>query len=340
MKITRTVFCAVTFGAFLAYSSSAQMHAQVPHLPAEALPLSEPIDTVELDQLLKTQPPEARFHTDDTISVSVFGMGPFGGGQLRVEDDGTVRLPFIGKVQVAGLTISELERSLASKLKDAGIVQDPQVTVVAVTQPWNIVTISGNVQKPGVFPAWGRLTLIDFITMAGGLETNLLGANFPTNSESSTIVTLIRPSLGRLVHIPLGSNPLTSPYARIPLMAGDVVRVGRAGVVYAVGAFKSQGSFPLKATSPTTAVQLMAMAGGIGYEGIRKEAHIIRTSGKEQVVLDLNIDDILKGKVADVTLEPNDVLFVPTSKMKAAIKGGGTGALVSFTNGLLLTTTR
>jgi polysaccharide export outer membrane protein len=74
----------------------------------------------------------------------------------------------------------------------------------------------------------------------------------------------------------------------------------------------------------------MAQAGGIGFEGERGNTSIVRTDGDKQYVIKVNVSKILKGKVADIALQPNDIVFVPTNEMKAAIKGGGTGALVSL----------
>jgi polysaccharide biosynthesis/export protein len=307
---------------------------QVPP-PSPGAPASAGAGITQLDNLLHVTPSASTFRPDDVISVSVYGLNSLG-GQLRVERNGTVRFPFVGSVKVEGLTESEFEESLESKLKSAGIVKDPQVIITVISQPWNIVTVSGDVAKPGAFPAQGGLTLIDYLSEAGGLIDNVPSGNFPINAVASSVVTLDRPSLGAAVRIPLGSDPANSPYARIPLLAGDNVRVGRVGLTYAVGAFRFQGAYPLKNTGPTTVLQLMSMAGGIGFEGIRSDAHIIRANGDSHIILDINIDKMLKGQAADYALQPDDILFVPTAQLKAAIKGGGAGALVSIANGLLI----
>jgi polysaccharide export outer membrane protein len=320
----------VTLGSLIAPCS-----AQFQGAPPSASVAPPTIDDALLKSLLKATPPELRFRPLDVISVGVYGLTALT-GELRIESDGTIRFPFIGKVQIAGLTIPEVEESITTQLQSKGILQDPQVTVKAVTIPWMIVTVSGDVQKPGVIPALGNLTLIDYLSQAGGLQDNLLGSTSVNNSPSSSVVTLVRPSLDQPVSIPLGSDPAHSPYAEIPLFPGDQIRVGRVGQVYAVGAFKYQGSYPLKNTAPTTVIQLMAMAGGIGFEGDRKDARIIRNNGSSEYLLDVNVSKILDGKVADIALQPNDILFVPTNEMKAAIKGGGTGAFVSLANAEVL----
>jgi polysaccharide export outer membrane protein len=327
----RILFAAVMLCG-LAIPCAAQFQGAPPSVAAPKTPV---IDEALLTTLLNEKQPAMKFRPLDVVAVTCFGLGQFS-GQQRIEEDGTIRFPFLGVVQVAGLTVPELEQKITTQLKDLGIMQDPQVTVAAISQPWMIVTVAGDVQRPGAFPANSNLTLMDFLSEAGGLQDNLSASNLATNSSSSSVVTLVRPSLDKAVNIPLGPDPDHSPFAKIPLFPGDEIRVGRVGQVYAVGAFKFQGAYALKNTSPTTVLQLMAQAGGIGFEGDRKDARIIRTNGTEEFVLAVNVSKILNGKIADINLEPNDILFVPTNQMKAAIKGGGTGALVSIADAAVL----
>jgi polysaccharide biosynthesis/export protein len=303
--------------------------------PAMAPPATVTIDEPLLNSLLNAAQPDLRFRKEDIVNVVVFGTAGFG-PNLRVEADGTIRFPFLGKVPVAGHTIEEVEDILTEALKEKGIVQDPQVLVTPASQPWAVVTVEGDVQRPGTFPPFGRLTLAQYISVAGGLLDNLASSNLATNSSSSSFVTLVRPTLDHPVIVPLGPDLAHSPYAEIPLFAGDEIRVGRVGQVYAVGAFRFQGAYALKNTSPTTVIQLMAQAGGIGFEGERGNTRIIRTEGTSQYVMKVNVARILKGKMADIALQPNDIVFVPTNQMKAAIKGGGTSSVVSFADAAVL----
>lgn len=296
---------------------------------------SSPQDTAQLQSLLHAHRSELLFRPDDVISVEVYDVKEYG-VQQRIAEDGTVRLPLLGSVRVAGLTVQQLEANLEKSLSQNGIIRNPQVTVHAVERPWAVVTVSGAVEKPGVFPAYGNLDLIDYLSEAGGPAENLPNLSV-TNSPASSVVTLIRPSLEKPVTIPLGPDPTRSPYARIPLFPGDEIRVAKMGVVYAFGALKTQGAYPLKNTSPTTLLQLVALAGGIGYEADRKDASIIRMKGNSRYVLDVNVSKILKGKMADVALQANDILFVPTNNLKAAIKGGGSGLLVSLATAYIYT---
>jgi polysaccharide export outer membrane protein len=93
----------------------------------------------------------------------------------------------------------------------------------------------------------------------------------------------------------------------------------------------------MKNTGPTTVLQLASLAGGIGFEGDRKDAHIVRTNGNSKYIVDINVQKILEGKQADVALQPEDILFIPTNSMRAAIKGGGSGLIVSLASAYLYT---
>lgn len=302
-------------------SASAQFAGAAPGSPSGG-------DDALLQSLLHARPPELSFHPDDVLAVRIYGVPEYNIEQ-RVARDGTIAFPLVGKVKVAGLTVQQLEATLASLLAKNGMIKAPQVTVRAVSQPWVVVTVSGDVPKAGIFPAYGELTLIDYLSEAGGLSGNLSNSSI-SNSPASSIVTLIRPALGKPVQIPVGTDPGKSQYARIPLFPGDQILVGKVGVVYAVGALKSQGAFPLKNDSRTSVLQLVALSGGIGYEGDKKHSYIIRERDHKRYALEVNITKILKGQMADISLQANDILFVPTNSMKAAIKGGGSAAVVSL----------
>jgi polysaccharide export outer membrane protein len=279
------------------------------------------VDTALLQSLLNAPYPEVLLRAGDSINVKVYGVKEYDVAR-RVDGEGTVDLPLIGEVPAAGSTVETLERSIAAKLVATGMVNDAQVSVNTTSQPSAVVNVSGDVAKPGLFPSLGQLTLIDYISLASGLNS--------PNFQGSPIVTLVRPSLPAPVTIPIGPDPKLSPYARIPIFSGDEIRVGKAGVVYAVGAFRAQGSYPLKTTSPTTVMQLVAMAGGIGYEADYGDAHIVRDSDHGRVLVAVNAGKILKGKAADVPLQANDILFLPTNLMKAALKGGAAGIVAAF----------
>jgi polysaccharide export outer membrane protein len=296
---------------------------------------SAPFDTAQLQTLLVAKRPAVVFRSNDIITVNVAGIDDYAVKQ-RVSDDGTIIFPLIGKTQVAGLNIEQLQQTITEALKNGGMVRDAQVTIIVEERPKEVVAVLGDVVHPGIYPALGDLTLADYLSEASGFVEsvpNSLGGN----SAASFIVTLIRPGLSTPVRIPLSTAPQDAAWGRIPLFPGDQIRVDKVGVVYVVGAVRAQGSFSLKNANRTTVTQLIALAGGVGYEADGGGTHIIRKNGDGTTVIPIDLIRILKGKDPDVALQQEDILFVPTNQLKAAIKGGGPSIIVSLATAALYT---
>jgi len=91
-------------------------------------------------------------------------------GDVTVRPDGRITLPLIGDVQAAGKTPAELKSEItaaASKLFKAG--QEPEVTVVIRQINSRKVFITGQVTNPGSHVLTGPLTVMQLISLAGGL---------------------------------------------------------------------------------------------------------------------------------------------------------------------------
>jgi len=109
-----------------------------------------------------------RIGPEDLLELQTFGV-PELSRTVRVSSRGIISLPLIGEVKVAGLTSSALEKRLAELLaKD--YLQNPQVSVFIKEFISQRVTVSGAVNKPGVYPLKGRTTLLQAIALAGDLD--------------------------------------------------------------------------------------------------------------------------------------------------------------------------
>ena len=104
----------------------------------------------------------------DVLDISVFQV-PELTKSVQVADSGTINLPLVGEVHVAGRTPQQLEHDLTARL-GAEYLQNPQVTVVVKEYNSQNVTISGAVKKPGVYPIRGRTTLLQMVALAGDLD--------------------------------------------------------------------------------------------------------------------------------------------------------------------------
>ena len=107
---------------------------------------------------------------DDQITIRVLQAPEIADKPVRIDLNGNIDLPFVGKVHAAGLTIEALRKDLATQLES--IIRDPQVTVSVEEFRSQPVSVVGAVNTPGVLQLRGHKTLIEMLTMAGGLRAD------------------------------------------------------------------------------------------------------------------------------------------------------------------------
>lgn len=148
-------------GLALPLSAAAAAGDNEAAVPAATASAAAPADP------LKEIVDEYRIGPSDLLEVSVFQV-PELSRTVRVNSGGGLTLPLIGEIQAGGLTGQQLEARIAEKLQEK-YLQDPQVSVFIKEFVSQRVTVSGEVNKAGVFPISGRTTLMQAIAMAGGL---------------------------------------------------------------------------------------------------------------------------------------------------------------------------
>jgi polysaccharide biosynthesis/export protein VpsN len=131
--------------------------------------------------------------------------------EYQVASDGSVDLPYLQAVQVAGLEPQEISRLVRKLLMEKQILSDPSVVVSVKEYNSRRITVLGQVAKPGTFPYTTGLTLIQALSQAGGLTgiANVDKVNLTrrTGSGSRTVVIAIDQIMeGRAVDIPLQSG--------------------------------------------------------------------------------------------------------------------------------------
>ncbi len=252
---------------------------------------------------------DIRLSQGDLLVVHLYGAQDYA-PPVRVSLDGKVHLPLIGDLEVEGLTIHQTESLITQKLVAGGMYRDPQITVQLTDSPNQFVTLTGEMH--GVVPIMGERRLFDVLSTAGGLPVT-----------ASHMIMINRRGIPEPIVIDLGIDPAQSAQANVPVFAGDTVVVAKLGVVYLLGAFRTQGPFPLKQNSPLTLMQLTAEGGGLGFEGKYDDLQIIRTIGMDRRVVHIDVKKVYNGTAPDPPLQADDIVFLPTSEMKAAIKSGG-----------------
>lgn len=265
---------------------------------------------------------EVHLANGDLLAIHLYGTPDYA-PPVRVGLDGTLQLPLIGSVYVEGLTLHEAESLIATRLTSAGMYRNPQVTIVMTESPNQVVTVTGEMH--GVLPVAGARRLFDVLSTAGGLP--------PTASHT---ITINRPGVAQPIVVDLGTNPAQSARSDVPVFPGDTIIVARVGVVYLLGAFKTQGPIPIQQNAPLTLMQVAAIGGGAGFEGKADDLRIIRTVGFDRKVVRVDIKKVINGEAPDPVLQADDIVFLPSSSMKAAIKSGGISTLLGIASILIL----
>jgi len=251
----------------------------------------------------------------DQLGIRLFGVTDFSVPE-RVGLDGNLTVPLIGTVPVVGLTLEQASESIASRLKSAGMYQDPQVTVQLVDSPNQVVTVTGEMH--GLIPVVGHRSLMTVLSAAGQFS--------PTGSHT---IIINRPGLKDPIVVDLGTDPYHSAQADVPVFAHDTVVVPRVGAVYLLGAFNHQAAIPLQQNSPLTLMQVISLGGGVLFEGEYKDMRIIRTVGFERKVVKLDVKSVFRGKAPDPVLQADDIIYLPSNVIKAALNNGGFAAISS-----------
>lgn len=285
---------------------------------------------------------------DDVLDVFVFDVPEFS-RPYRVSPSGSITMPLLAdSIAAAGLTTAHLANAICDRLRAAGLVSKPQVTVEVKESRLHSVAVTGAVKKPQIYPIFGRTTLLDVLSQAEGLSEEagkiatvtrgdpaLAAQGLPSGQENggqSPIAQTISVDLKRLLQT-------GDPRLNIELYPGDRVTVQRAGIVYVVGAVGRPGGFTLKNDQEQmTALKAIALAEDLKPTAIKSRTMIIRDNGGSAATrqeLPVNLSEVLEGRAPDPPLQANDILFVPDSTAKRAMRRAAEAA-VQIATGVII----
>jgi polysaccharide biosynthesis/export protein len=251
------------------------------------------------------EPNEApRLGTGDLLEVSVYNV-PELTSKSRIDSAGNIYLPLINNVHVSGLTSAEAEKVIEKRLSEGGFVKDPHVTVFVNQAVSQTASVLGEVARPGIYPIVGEQKLFDLISAAGGL----------TEKTGRSITVTRRHQDGPLT-VAISRNLSDHAGSNIPIFAGDTIIVERADVVYVVGDV-GKPSGMLMESGRLTVLQAIALAGGTTRTAKLGAARIIRKGPNGISETPVQLKKILEAKAPDLAMQPDDILFVPTSAGKA-----------------------
>lgn len=262
---------------------------------------------VDLTPYLDPVVPEYRIGPGDRVSVDVAGQAALNREALLVRPDGKITLYVLEDVHVAGKTPREAARDMEKLLVE--LVPDPHVIVTLVEARSQRFMILGAVQRPGVYPLEGPLSLLEALATAGGLVVDAMGRAAGDMERASLMRSgsVVPLRFQRL----LGGDPQQNVWIR----PGDLVFVPpfTAGEVFVLGEVGSPAVVEHRGT--LTLMQALAQAGWVTPEGKESAVRVIRGSLVDPKVYVVDAEDIGAGKRRDVLLAPGDIVFVTTTEV-------------------------
>jgi polysaccharide export outer membrane protein len=241
--------------------------------------------------------------TKDLLEIKVFEL-PELNQTVRVAEDGSVSLSLLGKVDVAGLTAQELEKKLASIL-DQKYTKGAHVTVFI--KEYQKVSVFGAVGRSGNYELVGSTTLLQIISLAGGLTPETGNELYVFRLGKDGQKTKITVNLKDLVG---GNQDLN-----IDLQPNDVVSIpiDQLFTVYIYGEVKNPGAIQFRQSKRFTLLQAIAQAGGLTEWASKSRVTVKRTdkeTGKEMQFF-VNLKKIIAMKSPDIPLDDGDVIIIP-----------------------------
>jgi polysaccharide export outer membrane protein len=243
----------------------------------------------------------------DLIDVGVYNV-PELATKARIGSNGSVYLPLIDYVHLAGLTTEEAQDLIQKRLADGGFVRNPHVNVFVNEHASAGTSLLGEIARPGIYPMLGPQRLFDLISAAGGF----------TERAGRSISITHRNEPDKPIVVPLSRNLSDNPESNVMVSPGDTVIVRKADVVYVVGDVGHPSGF-LMDSGRLTVLQAIALAGGTNKTAKLSGVKIIRRGSGGMTETPVQLKKILQAKASDQSLEAEDILFVPSSAGKVAM---------------------
>ncbi|MFP5247597.1 MAG: polysaccharide biosynthesis/export family protein [Thermoanaerobaculia bacterium] len=239
----------------------------------------------------------------DVLRIQVLEDPNISNPTVTVSEDGTIVLNVVGKVQVAGLTATQIEQRLKSLL-EANYLVKATVSAQVVEFASKPISVVGAVVHPGRITATGNTTLIQAITQAGGLASGHGKELYVLRTGQNGLTEQVSVNVEELM-------VLGNPDVNIPLAPNDLVNVpvDTPITVYVMGEVMKAGKSQFRSSQTPTLLQAIADAGGPTDRAGRKVTITRHIDGREERII-VNYRDILSGKKKDVVLRDNDTVYL------------------------------
>jgi polysaccharide export outer membrane protein len=262
---------------------------------------------------------------DDLISVRVLQAPEVAEKPVRIDLNGYIDLPFIGRVRAGGATTELLQAELQARY--SSIIREPQVSISVEEYRSQPVSVIGAVNTPGVHQIRGKKSLVEVLSMAGGLRQDAGNAVKLTRRKEWGRIPLdsaTEDASGKFSVATLDLKSLMEakdPAVNILVRPDDVISIPKAEMVYVIGEVPRTGGFVLSERKSMSLLEALTLAGGINHGTAAAEnSRILRLAQNNDTRVEIPVDlkKVMSGKGEDVQLVPGDILFIPGSAAKRA----------------------
>ncbi len=246
--------------------------------------------------------PTHKLSPNDLIALAVYDE-PELTRTVRVGPDGLIDLPLLKRrIRAEGLLPTELEAEIASALKSENILVRPLVTVTIIEYNSRHVSVVGAVTRPLTFQVIGATRITDALAKAEG-TTPVAGPDLLVSRAGETGVLKIN-----LKDLLSGKDPSLN----VVLEGGEEIRIPEALKIYVVGNVKRPGAIPVRDTSGSSVLKLLAIVEGV-TPYYQNTAWIYRTDPEtgKRTEIPIELKNILARKSPDVPLIAEDILYIP-----------------------------
>ena len=215
---------------------------------------------------------------------------------VRVSANSTIRVPLIGEISIKDLTVSQISSKIEELYADDYLV-NPQVDVFIKEHRSKKAVILGQIKNPGQYELRGKVTILEFISTAGGLTGDAGGtATIKRLSASGENKDQIVLDLEKLIK--KGDVSLN-----IPIQDNDSIYISKANTYYVSGEVTKPNQYVYE--QELTVIKAITMAGGFSKIAAKDKVQIIRLIKGEKKILE-KVD-------MDEPVLPDDVIVVPES---------------------------
>lgn len=239
---------------------------------------------------------EYRLAGGDSVRIQVF-QNPDLGLETRITENNTITYPLIGTARIGGLTVQDAEQVIAKALKDGGFIRQPQVIIVLLQNRGNLVSVLGQVGRPGRYPLdTVPVRLSELVAAAGGIAATGADRLIVSGTREGKPFRREIDFAGMLLHDKPGDDIVVQP--------GDVVYVDRNPVFYIYGEIQRPGAYRIE--RDMTVRQALALSGGLSPRGTDRNLELYRRGrdGAMEAVPGYGLNDPIRA---------DDVIRVPQS---------------------------